>query len=141
MLMWEEVSELPNEPALLVSVQWKRVMRIRIGAQAGKDAHIPQALVGSSAREITAGEPSEGKPVVWKFFRGHSSGGDNLKSDPAWRQERFKLKTAGNVLDTLNEKLGIYGVDIKWYVARLPKGEVVEAPPDEEDDDDIFSED
>jgi hypothetical protein len=126
--MWERVQSLPNEPGQMVSVQWARGMMIRFGPQSGKVALIPEGLIGSSAREITASQSKDGVPVVWRFIRGFKSGGDDLSRSPAWREERVEVPAGADVIETLEEELGVFDErgDAKWFVYRFAQAEIVD---------------
>lgn len=116
--MWEQVTEIPNEPGQMVSVIWARELVMRFGPNAGKTVKIPAGLVGSSACEISAEESSEGKPVRWRFFRGLKSGGDDLKSEPAWDEFSFELPSdVKGARERLEEELSI-GWPTTWFVLR-----------------------
>src|SRR4051812_10413121 len=90
----KKVKTIPNEPGLLVSVSFMRSVLFRFGPNAGQSKSYPMNYGGCSAREISA-ELSEAEasayPVVWRFFRGMKSGGDDPKAEPPWDERRIEV--------------------------------------------------
>jgi hypothetical protein len=125
--MLKKAKVIPNEPGLLVFVEAVRIMRMVFGPQRGKEILIPRRFVGASAREVATDEVSDrSKPVVWRFLCGNVSGGDDLRSAPAWREERIEIPLdVADAREPLEQELLPGHRQITWYVQspeERPKG-------------------
>lgn len=110
----KKTSSIANKPAQCVAVQSSRTIRHPI---TGEKATVLVQFVGCSAREVSA-EADEAMrstaPIVWRFLCGKSSGGDDLKTDPAWREVRIEIPAAvPDATERLEDELGLSGGN--WF--------------------------
>ena len=88
------VKTIPNEPALIVAVKFTRTMQRQFGPHRGKTIIVPMQFVGASAREVSAemGAAERSRTnVIWEFFRGDTSGGDDPVAESPWHKYRVEI--------------------------------------------------
>ena len=124
-----ETKTVRNEPNLLVAVWFVRKVKTYFPPHAGKTFHMPVSFVGASAREVSfelSAARQREHPVVWRFIRGESTGGDDPRTDPPWVEHRVefpsKVRDARNVLE---KALAGVGEDqqFRWFVMSPERGD------------------
>jgi hypothetical protein len=115
--MWTTVQSLPNEPGLLVSVEWTQSFKVHFGPRKGEVVSIRRAMVGCSRRDVSIEAASDNLAVRWQFIAGLKSGGDNLEREPALLQQVVDLVgDSVEVCKVIEQKLGLHSVEhkVRW---------------------------
>lgn len=116
----KQVTTIPNEPQQMVAVSFFRRVQLRFGPRAGQVLWAPVAFVGSSALEVSAEEAGSREatrlPIVWRFIAGQGSGGDDLKTEPAWHERRVEIpRDVTDAAEYLQHE-EFEGTDFRWYL-------------------------
>jgi hypothetical protein len=105
---------------LFVAVAFDREYVSQFGPKRGEVLLTPMRFVGVSAREISCELPAAeriGVAVVWRFFSGSETGGDDPKTEPPWKEERIEVPSDQNSASKFIEQSAFgFGQNFRWFL-------------------------